>query len=57
MLGFTELTLVFKSGELAIFPCFTVFINDTLLKKKKSVVCHYDGNPYLSLKHQKEGLD
>jgi len=34
MLGFTGLTLVFKGGELAILSCFTVFINDTLLKKR-----------------------
>lgn len=39
MLGFTELTFVFvfKGGELAIFPCFTVFVNDTLLKKRIKV--------------------
>lgn len=37
MLGFTELTLVFKGGKLAIFPCFTVFVNDTLLKKRIKV--------------------
>lgn len=40
MLGFTELTFVLKGGELAVSPCFTVFINDALLRKKMKVICH-----------------